>query len=293
MHRSQINLQRIIVPKWFATSDPPKSETPPPINIWIHGTLFVRKQYFYQSIGPIQELHKIKTFHDSFHIREIGNTLNQRDPINFPLETLYAFGWSGNLNAYERLQAAKNLYNQLQELIKQYIEEWGVYPVIRIITHSHGGNVALYLAFVDQAKQEHLVIDTLLMLACPVQTNTMHFADNSVFKNVYSLYSSLDLIQVIAPQRFNEKLPFSSREFPRHFNVIQARVRLNGHALLHTEFTSRSFISSIPLLLKELAMVKENKLHLHKKRIVLHITTSRALLHKQAKRHLPIQKNSP
>ena len=38
------------------------------------------------------------------------------------------------------------------------------------------------------------------MMACPVQAKTMECIKDPMFKRIYSLYSSLDFVQILAPQ---------------------------------------------------------------------------------------------
>ncbi len=57
---------------------------------------------------------------------------------------LYTFGWNGLVSQYQRRRESLRLYNILsQELEKQYRETSP--PKIRLITHSHGGNIGLNL----------------------------------------------------------------------------------------------------------------------------------------------------
>lgn len=70
-------------------------------------------------------------------------------------EYFYAFGWSGLVSQYRRRKEAIRFYNVLQEERAKY-EAKGVYPKIRIIVHSHGGNVALNLAAVAEILQNGL-----------------------------------------------------------------------------------------------------------------------------------------
>lgn len=57
---------------------------------------------------------------------------------------LYAFGWNGLVSQDQRRRESLRLYNTLsQELAKQYRDTKP--PKIRLITHSHGGNIGLNL----------------------------------------------------------------------------------------------------------------------------------------------------
>src|SRR5690606_21498756 len=114
-----------------------------------------------------------------------------------------------------------------------------------IIAHSHGGNLALHMAKIRTAPSP-LTVKSLILLACPVQEKTMHLIDTPMFQRIYSLYSSFDLVQVLAPQlrrsdltkpyfakaskgtqkKRGYKIPsFSSRLFPQHPHVIQAKIK--------------------------------------------------------------------
>lgn len=57
-------------------------------------------------------------------------------------EFYYTFGWSGLISQQRRRKEAIRFYNILIEEIEKYKKE-GITPKVRIITHSHGGNVAL------------------------------------------------------------------------------------------------------------------------------------------------------
>lgn len=66
---------------------------------------------------------------------------NPKEVKNF----YYLFGWSGFLSQKRRRLEAVRCYNQLFEKIKFY-QHLGFNPKIRILAHSHGGNLALNLA---------------------------------------------------------------------------------------------------------------------------------------------------
>jgi hypothetical protein len=63
----------------------------------------------------------------------------------------YTFGWSGLLSRQRRRQEALRLYNALSEEINKY-EKQGFKTKVIIAAHSHGGNVALNLAGINQAR---------------------------------------------------------------------------------------------------------------------------------------------
>lgn len=61
----------------------------------------------------------------------------------------YAFGWSGLLSQTNRRLESIRFYNALcAELVR--LRSKGIFPKVRIITHSHGGNLALNLGAVQK-----------------------------------------------------------------------------------------------------------------------------------------------
>ncbi len=61
----------------------------------------------------------------------------------------YTFGWSGLISQNSRRFEAIRLYNALSEEIEKF-KARGITPKIRLICHSHGGNLSLNLAAVNQ-----------------------------------------------------------------------------------------------------------------------------------------------
>lgn len=57
----------------------------------------------------------------------------------------YIFGWSGYLSQKRRRSESLRLYNQITEEVNT-LRSYGIHPKIRILTHSHGGNLSLNLA---------------------------------------------------------------------------------------------------------------------------------------------------
>ncbi len=77
---------------------------------------------------------------------DINSLMKQNNVSQF-----YTFGWSGLLSRQRRRQEALRLYNALSEEITKY-ENQGFKTKIIIAAHSHGGNVALNLAGINQAR---------------------------------------------------------------------------------------------------------------------------------------------
>lgn len=236
---------------------------PPAITIWIHGTRFIRRPIFHAYFNSTPSLRLAHDIPADCYLHHLGHTFNKADPDKHPLKTLYIFGWSGKLNDSIRQDAAWNLYNEIEKLISEYKKTYGVNPIIRIIGHSHGGNVALNL--VKMKKEEKpFEIEELVLLACPVQNNTKNYVQDPLFKKIYSLYSTIDVAQVLAPQlvyniskesKKDAKAGMcwpstSQRRFDTCNSLIQARIKINGRSLFHTEFVSTNFMAILPNIIQ-------------------------------------------
>ncbi|KKQ33354.1 MAG: hypothetical protein US49_C0001G0034 [candidate division TM6 bacterium GW2011_GWF2_37_49] len=69
------------------------------------------------------------------------------------INNYYVFGWTGLISQKRRRLEAVRFYNEICEEYKQY-ENKGIKPKIRILTHSHGGNLCLNLAAVNYIIQQ-------------------------------------------------------------------------------------------------------------------------------------------
>lgn len=236
-----------------------KTNTAPEgITLWLHGTKFLLPIDTHMHACP-PGLHKVTDLPGKFRIRTLITDLSSQDPINFPLETFYSFGWSGDLDFKARELEAREIYAAIDSLVKNFETTYHRTPKITIITHSHGGNVALNLAKVKDPRDTWR-INKLILLACPVQEQTKQFAGDPLFEKVYSLYSRIDSIQVLDPQGFYkkphkgaEKAPlFSQRRFPASANLSQAQLRINGLGVLHLGFITRGFMNKLPSIIREI-----------------------------------------
>ncbi|HSW73818.1 MAG TPA: hypothetical protein VLG71_01545, partial [Candidatus Limnocylindria bacterium] len=256
----------------------PADLTLPFITIWIHGTYpttFVPSavtrfqpdplyKFFYCKPG----LHSLTTIDSAFHTPQLLEIVADLDPERFAREHLYIFGWSGELSRSARTDAAQELYLELQKLMHTYVAKYGAHPPIRLITHSHGGNVALKLALFNCGD---IKIKQLFVLACPVQQETEPLIEHHMFERIYSIHSHTDMIQVLDPQglphlleMFKQSLKnksldikklkgmldkqflFSGRHFKPHPKLTQIHLKLDGQNLLHIDFLLSKFIKNIP-----------------------------------------------
>lgn len=237
------------------------------ITVWIHGTRQFFSRYFLHNFFEIPKgLNNAKTIEEQLHTREIAEILHNNAPEKFPLEDLYFYGWSGNLSFKARHEAARILYNLLQALVEEYKKNYGDTPKIRIISHSHGGNIALNLARFNE--NLGLVVNELVLLACPVQSHTCYLTSHPTFEKVYSLYSRFDSLQVIDPQQayywLNVDLGastskpnnfFSQRLFPAHDKLHQVELKYNYFGPSHLDFIMNPFVERLPNIL---ALIDDN-----------------------------------
>jgi len=146
----------------------------------------------------------------------------------------YTFGWSGLLSPVARYEAAELLFSTLVKELNLFLEQ-RITPKIRLICYSHGGNVALNLAEIYQKK--HLVspfiIDELILIGVPIQSETEHLVADRIFKEIYHFYSRADRIQRIDFFSFNRFLSRRTFQHKKSFKVpskvfqIQLKVMRN------------------------------------------------------------------
>ena len=248
------------------------------ITIFIHGTLppdamlhIPMVQRFFRCPKGLTSLSKLT----SSHTKDILTTLCSKHPEEFPEEHCYTFGWSGTLKHKARKEAANNLYTCLAELKNKHDN-----PTISLLTHSHGGNVALCLKHICEANgnPEQLTIEELILLACPVQTESVQALNNTLFKEIYSLHSHHDMIQILDPQGVHTFLDnlktygleftinnlkqlgplFSERHFPADSIVKQLNVQYPRRELFHVEFLLPQFMKELPSLIAQLKKHTKN-----------------------------------
>jgi hypothetical protein len=133
----------------------------------IKGTLYnkvlrkMRKNPFFFKEQPIfsRGMHKINP---TFDLSETGSHKYGAYPIIKAFDEVseaispgkykndyYTFGWTGFMSKTRRRAESIRLYNALNEAIAEYASQ-GIKPKIRILAHSHGGNLALQLAGVNE-----------------------------------------------------------------------------------------------------------------------------------------------
>lgn len=171
----------------------------------------------YQPNGP-DGLHVIdKTSTESAQVAAtvMQSFYEQTDPT--VKLSCYTFAWSGRLSNRKRIVAAYDLYRQLTDELKNFDRQK---TAITLIGHSHGGNVILNLALAEKTYKKHLVIDRVISLGTPVQSETQPLLASPVFKSIYHFYSRGDNIQKL--DFISTKDDYSQRRFNVASNAIYA-----------------------------------------------------------------------
>lgn len=236
------------------------------ITVYVHGTLFHFRNIFAKIPAAAKltyvpdGLFLVKNLDKDVLPHELALEFCNGDSERFSFDDFYSFGWSGKLSFSERQKWGKLLAQQLCDLSIEYTKRDGVDPIIRIVTFSHGGNVALNTA---QYLSPELRVE-LFLIACPVQPDTEPFVSAGCFSKIYTIYSLHDLIQVIDPinicrnikrkikkETRSEKL-LSTRSLSYDLDKIkQACISVNGKHIGHLELF-HLFNKHIPFVLQQL-----------------------------------------
>lgn len=230
-----------------------------PATVFIHGTIFPIISRFTHGVAYPDGLISYADCPQPNRLTRMAETLCNACPEEFPLGSFYFYCWPGNLNFKERKRATQKLYSLL-------IKHKGP---LTLIAHSHGCNVALYLAELEDSTS--FTIDRLILCACPVQKATAHLVKSPIFKSIYSFYSSADVTQILDPQGLYEETKkiskdcplFSERLFEDAPNLIQARVLMNRQSPGHQSFLTQRFLSRLPSLLMRMdeSATQKNERH--------------------------------
>lgn len=242
--------------EWLANE---RVDQRPIVTVWVHGTKLPPQSILYFFLYRKLGLHRAVCYDWVYRLRSIAQELSQADPEHYPLKHIYFFGWSGNLNFIAREKAARDLHASIVSLRTHYKNHYGKDPILRVITHSHGGNVVLNMANLEHTFK----VDELIMLACPVQDETSYLVTSPLFKQVYAFYSTGDMIQVADPQglykknKYGTRNFFSCRRFPFELpNLVQAQARNRNATFAHIDFLRTPFVSRLPLIVKEYETIR-------------------------------------
>lgn len=191
--------------------------TPLQVIIWVHGTrthdIFppthvVKKEKTQQNSQEPQKpitysphgLHNLLDVDPDLHVSAIARAMYESNKTIYDNNHIYLFGWSGDFTPEARATAATHLYQELENLTILYAQHYGTCPPLVLVTHSHGGNVALECAAIHNGQ---VIIEKLVLLACPVQEKTKPYTQSPLFKKIYSIHSDKDYFQILDMQGFH------------------------------------------------------------------------------------------
>jgi len=109
-------------------------------------------------------------------------------------QVYFLFGHLGLLCQNYRADAGVELYNHICDTVAELQKSY-CHVRVRLVTHSHGGNIALNLARAERLYNRKLVVDDLIMYGAPIQVETAAYAYDPLFVRVINCYSEGDSIQ--------------------------------------------------------------------------------------------------
>ena len=221
------------------------------VTIYVHGTTtkvglrllstFCKDVAFGKpGIAHIDELPEVALLRKDAQILQAG------DARRFDANHFYTFGWSGTLSFKARKVAGKQLYDGICKLLKNYEKKYAKTPKIRVLTFSHGGNVALEMVKLLPFFDEKMVHLELVLVAVPVQKVTEKLIESPYIAQSYVISSTRDLIQVVDCYKYEKKRYTPKRFFDTTIqNCRQIKVIINNRGLGHIDLM-RSFMLHLP-----------------------------------------------
>ena len=130
-----------------------------------------------------------------YHIMSTYDAVAGHVGLSEDINQYALFGWSGLLSHEKRQEAAHDLYDALCNYREKIEKQYGITPVIRIVSHSHGGTVALGLGDAEKIKKRDLQVELLAMLGTPISVEMKDCITSLVFKKIISGHSDGDKVQ--------------------------------------------------------------------------------------------------
>jgi hypothetical protein len=118
-------------------------------------------------------------------------------------ELIYTFGWSGLMSQQSRRYEAIRLYYALSEEIER-LKNSGIDPIIKIITHSHGGNLCLNLAAVQYVLKNHLFDERHIVSSDPDEQDSIE-----KMATLFSTLTTKELAQRSPDQKIYDYIPLN------------------------------------------------------------------------------------
>ena len=194
-------------------------------------------------IVPLSDIETKDKFYISSFTADLFQDVNRlvKNEDEKDKKYFYTFGWSGHLSFQSRYKASEVLYDGIIKERDRLIEETGLPVKIKIFAHSHGGNVALHLAELEDKYNKNLTLSKLVLLGTPIQSETERLIFHPTFKRIYNIYSLGDHIQVA--DLISTKDFFSRRKFGGEKSVLkslpenlsQIEIQVGDYHLFHAE----------------------------------------------------------
>jgi hypothetical protein len=148
---------------------------------------------------------------------------------NCPNNIYYTFGWSGLLSPRMRSYEAEIFYKQLSDELKDYWSR-NIFPKVRIIGYSHGGNLSLATARYAQIEENNsYCIDELILIGVPIISETDYLVTTSYFGKIWHIYSMADRVQTLdlsSSDKYWSRRTFENRhDFKVPSNLVQIEVK--------------------------------------------------------------------
>lgn len=172
-------------------------------SVYEHATRGIRNNPFFYQAQPMQQLGlrkiRMNELHSGDGAQIYAQVFDQIQSLIDPCHTMdayYTFGWSALLSFSARRVAAEHFFHELNARFANY-HKLGYFPKLRIIGFSHGGTTSLYLAEIAKrtGHQALFEVDELILIGTPIQSDTDYLINDPLFKKVYNIYSTGDLVQ--------------------------------------------------------------------------------------------------
>jgi len=260
------------------------------ITVFVHGTYPVGKLLRISPGRPLvycpQGLSLAKDLPKYYHFHTMVQGCVDLNKNLYSFDQFYIFGWKSE-KVYDsvRKEAAQDLVQGLEPIVKQYYSNHGVQPKIRLIGFSHGGNVLLHTAhYLPLIIKNNEIRVEVWLFGTPVQQANCNLVDSKNFHKIYSIYSEKDWIQRMDPQGLYtkdlcKKHFWSDRMFDENAQCTQVNFTINkksiGHVRYRTIFKhfpsiqelieTESKKSNSKLIAIDLPIHKKKKVKRHKK----------------------------
>jgi len=130
-----------------------------------------------------------------YHVLAAYDAVARKVGVSALYNHYFLFGWTGLLSNRARRRAGYALYREISDIRDRVRRVYRCEPRIRLITHSHGSNVALWAAQAASEEGTPFCVDLLFMMGAPIQHETISHIQLPFYKSIISSFSYGDTIQ--------------------------------------------------------------------------------------------------